>query len=244
MYCEVFNLFSGLIPQEGLARIDRGRKRQGLVPDFKVRLPVGDGRPVADELALAELKVITSCPTRYQRNPRNAVKAVDRRAALLPAEYVRHARNIDRVYGRVADGVVGPVEAKLLSFPPLQRWVFGAWGEVSQDVHTLVHTLATARQKYQHVLEGRDRWSRVSDAGELAILTGQIRRSLSLEGVRSQARCLLSRLDGIGAGARAAAKRRGWAALEERRMENERRAHLLSLGQGRLPLRRGEFLLN
>ena len=117
---------------------------------------------------------------------------------------------------------------------------------MSQDVHTLVHTLATARQKYQLVLEGRDRWrwSRVSDAGELAILTGQIRRSLSLEGVRSQARCLLSRLDGIGAGARAAAKRRGWAALEERRMENERRAHLLSLGQGRLPLRRGEFLLN
>ena len=84
----------------------------------------------------------------------------------------------------------------------------------------------------------------MSDAGELAILTGQIRRSLSLEGVRSQARCLLSRLDGIGAGARAAAKRRGWAALEEKRMENERRAHLLSLGQGRLPLRRGEFLLN
>ena len=240
--CEVFNLFSALIPQEGLARIDQGRKRQGLVPDFKVRLPPGDGRPVTDELALAELKVITSCPTRYQRNPRNTTKAVDRRAALLPGEYARHARNIDRVYGGVEEGVVGPVEAKLLSFPPLQRWVFGAWGEVSQDVHTLVHTLAMARQKYQHVLEGRERWRRISDAGELAILTGQIRRSLSLEGVRSQARCLLSRLDGIGAGAAAAARRRGWSALEERRMEKERRAHSISLSQGRLPLRRGEFL--
>ena len=232
------NLFSALIPQEGLARIDQGRKRQGLVPDFKVRLPPGDGRPVTDELALAELKVITSCPTRYQRNPRNTTKAVDRRAALLPGEYARHARNIDRVYGGVEEGVVGPVEAKLLSFPPLQRWVFGAWGEVSQDVHTLVHTLAMARQKYQHVLEGRERWRRISDAGELAILTGQIRRSLSLEGVRSQARCLLSRLDGIGAGAAAAARRRGWSALEERRMEKERRAHSISLSQGRLPLRR------
>ena len=115
---------------------------------------------------------------------------------------------------------------------------------MSQDVHTLVHTLATARQKYQHVLDGRERWSRLSEAGELAILTGQIHRSLSLEGVRSQARCLLSRLDGLGQGARAAAKRRGWAALEERRLEKERRAHLLSLNQGRLPLRRGEFLLN
>ena len=28
--CEVFNLFSGLIPQQGLARIEVGRKRQGL----------------------------------------------------------------------------------------------------------------------------------------------------------------------------------------------------------------------
>ena len=26
--CEVFNLFSGLIPQEGLNRLERGRKRQ------------------------------------------------------------------------------------------------------------------------------------------------------------------------------------------------------------------------
>ena len=67
--------------------------------------------------------------------------------------------------------------------------------------------------------------------------------SLSLNGVRSQARCLLSRLDGIRAGAAAAAKRRGWSALEERRMEKERRAHSISLSQGRLPLRRGEFLL-
>ena len=50
------------------------------------------------------------------------------------------------------------------------------------------------------------------------------------------------RLDGIGAGAAAAARRRGWLALEERRMGKERRAHFVSLSQGRLPLRRGEFL--
>ena len=35
----------------------------------------------------------------------------------------------------------------------------------------------------------------MSDAGKLAVLTGQIRRSLSMEGMRSQARCLLSRLE-------------------------------------------------
>ena len=34
--CEVFNLFSREIPQEGLARIERGRTRQAMVPDFKI----------------------------------------------------------------------------------------------------------------------------------------------------------------------------------------------------------------
>ena len=29
--CELFKLFAGLIPQEGLSRMERGRKRQGMV---------------------------------------------------------------------------------------------------------------------------------------------------------------------------------------------------------------------
>ena len=239
----MFNLFSGFIPQQGLARLDKGRKRQGLVPDFQVRLPAADGGPGEDELALAELKVISSCPTRYSRNPRAAVKAVDRRAATLPAEYQRHARSIDQQYGGVQAGQVGPVESKLLSFPRLRRWVFGAWGEASEDIHLLVHQLASSRLKHQQVLEGRGRWRRRSDEAELAMLTGQVRRTLSLVAVRSQARCLLQRLTGLGAGAQEAARRRGWAEQEERRMGRERQAYMQSLSQGRLPLRRGQYLL-
>ena len=30
----VFNLFSGHIPQQGLARVDQGRQRQAMAPDF------------------------------------------------------------------------------------------------------------------------------------------------------------------------------------------------------------------
>ena len=82
-----------------------------------------------------------------------------------------------------------------------------------------------------------------SDEGELAILTGQIRRWLSLEGVRSQARCLLERVGALGAGAAAAAKRRGWALQEEARMSKERYAQQLCLAQGHYALRRGQFLL-
>ena len=154
-----------------------------------------------------------------------------------------HARSIDQEYGGVAQGTVGPVEAKLLSFPPLRRWVFGAWGEASEDVHLLVHDLAAARLKHMQVMEGRRRWERRSDEGELAVLTGQVRRWLSLEGVRSQARCLLDRVAGLGPGAAAAAKRRGWAVFEEARMSKERNAHMLCLAQGHHSLRRGQFLL-
>ena len=41
--CEVFNLFSDCIPQEGLNRMERGRRRQALVPDFKVQGEGGEG---------------------------------------------------------------------------------------------------------------------------------------------------------------------------------------------------------
>ena len=148
------------------SRLEQGRKRQGLVPDFRVRVPARGQGPQVDELVLAVLKSISSCPTRYKRNPRATTKAVDRRASTLPSEYTQHAKMLDRVYGGTPDGAVGPVQAKLQSFPPLRRWVFGAWGEASEDVHTLVHDLATSRAKHQRQLEGRWRWSRRSEEGE------------------------------------------------------------------------------
>ena len=215
------------------------------MPDFRVRVPAAGGGegPQVEELVLAELKVISCCPTRYQRDPRATIKAVDRRAVTLPNEYRQHARKIDREYGGVPEGVVGPVEAKLISFPPLRRWVFGAWGKASEDVHILVKDLATSRVKHQQQLDGRWRWDQTSQEAEVAIYTGQIRRLLSVQGVRSQARCLLDRVRGLGAGAAAAARRRQWAADQELKLRRERQAHLLSLGQGHQPLTRGQFFL-
>ena len=59
----------------------------------------------------------------------------------------------------------------------------------SEDVHLLVKDLAKSRAKHLQQLEGRWRWSRRSEEGEIAILPGQVRRVLSTVGVRSQARC-------------------------------------------------------
>ena len=84
--CEVFGLFSHLIPQEGLNRLERGRARQGIVPDFLIELQSQTGGKVS---RLAELKVINCCPTRY--SPRDKTKAVNRRANLLQGEYKKKA---------------------------------------------------------------------------------------------------------------------------------------------------------
>ena len=35
---EVFNLFAGSIPQEGLSRMERGRKIQSIVPDLRITI--------------------------------------------------------------------------------------------------------------------------------------------------------------------------------------------------------------
>ena len=56
--CEVFNLFAHNIPQAGLARIERGRRRQGLVPDFKLREERGEGD------ILCELKLMSALRSR------------------------------------------------------------------------------------------------------------------------------------------------------------------------------------
>ena len=52
---EVFNMFVHLIPQEGLSRMEVGRKRQGLVPDFKIYESPVPGR-LFSAVVLAELK--------------------------------------------------------------------------------------------------------------------------------------------------------------------------------------------
>ena len=168
-----------------------------------------------------------------------------RRAALLPGEYASKAKKIDTKFGGTPQDRVGPVQAKLLSYPALRGWVFGAWGEASDDIHTIINTLANARLRHQDTLPGAD-WrgrSRRSEEAERGMLVGQIRRQLSLEAVHGQARLLLDMLQSLGAGAAAAVRRRRWAEQEERRLGRERQAQMLGAAQGRSLIRRGQFLL-
>ena len=85
--------------QEGLARVERQRQMQAMVPDFKFMLSIeGQSRPV-----LHELKVISCSKSRYK--PSWTDRAVDRRAAALHQEYLDKARAADQQYGGVEPGL-------------------------------------------------------------------------------------------------------------------------------------------
>ena len=238
---EVFNLFAGSIPQEGLSRMERGRKVQSIVPDMRISVPE-EGNLVP---RLHEIKVISSSKTRYNphREGQDATRAVDRRAGELNAEYLAKARRTDQNYCGTPQGAVGPVETKLGSLGRVHGIVIGAFGEASDDLHSLIHHLALSRVRYAGPQVGRRGQLRTEEA-EIAITTSFIRKSLSVCAVRSQARLLLGRLEVIGPGAAAAAQRRNIALQLERRWANQRRADALSVLQGRTILRRGHFKLD
>ena len=239
--CEVFNLFASLIPQDGLSRMEKGRKRQGLVPDFLLEVTSERG---AKTMELAELKTISCCPSRYNMAPalpgnQEPVKAVDRRARVLTAEYIKKAVGVDRNYGGVVDGEVGRVQRKLEGYGDVRGLVFGAFGEASQGVHDLVDILALGRIKAVGLQGGRE-----SVKGEMGVLVGQVRRLLSIAAVKSQAECLLSRMRSMGRGTATATKRRQAAMSNEVIWAGEREAQRLGQSQRRKVVRREQFMLD
>jgi len=85
---EVFNLFSHLVRQEGLSRVEQNRQRQSMLPDMRIGLPHRDGT----SHVLHELKVISCSKTRYK--PTWDKRAVDVRADNLNHEYIMNATKL------------------------------------------------------------------------------------------------------------------------------------------------------
>ena len=233
---EVFGLFADLLPavafQQGGGDLEWARARQGLVPDFRLRLPTPEG----PSDSLAELKVISAGVTWHPRG--RAGTGVDRRAAGLPALYNRKLARYDRRFHGTVGNEAGPLVTRLQSYGDLQCLVVGPWGNGSKHLHELVHTLAESRlatRTRARGYEGSDK--------ELGLVTGQIRRSLSVDFVRAQALCLFSRLAHLGDGAQAAAVRRQQAGREEEGRRRDQVAHYLAHIRGRGVNRAGEVFV-
>ena len=164
---------------------------------------------------------------------------MNKRAKLLQAEYRKKARDTDRKYGVTMEGTIGPVERKLNQYGELQGLVVGAFGEGSEDLHTLVQTLAESKVNSMGLARGRE-----GTEAELGTVVGQVRRMLSTASIRAQAQCLLTRMANVGEGVGEAAKRRHWAAVEQEKMRKERLAQWTGRVRGRNIVRRGQFLLD
>jgi hypothetical protein len=234
--CEVFNLFARELPQEGLSRIERGRTRQTMVPDFKISVPVPGGRK---EQRLFEMKVVSSCPTRYPRNPRPEGRAVDNRSKLLQAEYELKARKADQKFGGAQVGEVGRMEQKLLNFGRVHGLVVGAWGEISEDFKMLMQVIADKKKEELEAQTGVE--DRRTMTAKLAIYISQNRQQLSRACVQSQARLILDRLEGLEGVSGEVARRRSNTVGLERKGEKERHPQIIATRQGWRIHRTGDF---
>ena len=218
--------------QDGL---QRGRGRQGLLPDFRLELPTPDGQV---SFQLAELKVIGAAGTNYPRSgpPARSKRGVERRAAKLPGEYRRPLEKLDRRYHGAQQGQVGPLVRRLDSFGPLVGLVVGAFQEGSKDLHALLETLADSQLRFRGLARGREGTNQ-----ERSIILAGLRRSLSMCAAKAYSSCLMDRVARVGEEFRQAARRRAWLKREDERIQEERKAfwHANVRGRG---ITRGQFI--
>jgi hypothetical protein len=116
---------------------------------------------------------------------------------------VHEARELDSKLNNTPLGVQGPVLAKLNGFGEVKGLVFGAFGEVSQSVATLVGRLGSLAAFRTH----RDLGNQPPQ--EVGRRLGWVfRRRLALTGWRALARLRLSRARFVGVHGDVAAQRR------------------------------------
>ena len=134
--------------------------------------------------------------------------AVARRARMLPGEYRRKARKLDRDLCGTPDGVQGPVEQQLQQYGRLRGLVFGAWAEASPDVELLLGLASHLGAERHWMAMG------VSDpAAAQGVLAWMLRRRWGMAALRENARLKLERLEFVGRGAVDAVTRRTAAAM-------------------------------
>ena len=113
----------------------------------------------------------------------------------------------------------GPTLRKLESYPAVLDLCFGAYGENSEGVKSLMDKMVESRVRSLGLRRGSP-----ESAKELGIVTGLLRRRLSSAVMRANVQCLLERLVMVGEGQGQAGRRRQWARAEEERGRQEREA--------------------
>ena len=251
---EPFGLFGHLLPQQALNTLQQHQRSQVLRPDLRLDIPTtrvrthtvrvlhpGQAAPPVPPAPLtrdfsgsniAEIKVLGKGVKKYYKSGSRAARAVDQRAGGIPAEYRRKAAAMDAVITGVEGA--GPCQRRLDELP-LLRLAWGAMGEGSVDVHTLITLLATCRVRTL-ALRGEP-----PSAQQMGREVTAIRRRLSTAAVKAANTVLLARLSQVGEGSGLAGRRREWQRREERAMAHGREADWEVHTTGRELVRRGRF---
>ena len=115
--------------------------------------------------------------------------------------------------------VQGPCERKLDQYIELVKLVFGAFGEASQDVHTLIASLVECRLRRVGLQHG---WR--AEEQEMAIITGQIRRRIPTVVTKANINCLIKHMQLVGPGNSELGQKREYTQQVEQCLRLERRA--------------------
>ena len=206
---EVYGQFAHLLNQAPAVAAMADRKRQGLVPDFRLEGKFG-------VQGLAELKFIGGCPSRYPvpspwlANPPE--RPVDVRAAqILPEIGAKLRRNVGVP---LADRVL----TQLLQYGQYRELVVGAFGEMSRKFERLVRSIAMCRL--------RGPLTRRPGAG---LVVSRIRKRLGVTALKAQANLIQSGLAFCGPGGAEAYERRGEATDQYRLGVDADRAEFFAL---------------
>ena len=116
--------------------------------------------------------------------------------------------------------------------------VFGGEGSASEGVWTLLGHMANSRLNKLGLARGSP-----GSQQELALITGQLRRRLSLAVHKANQTLLLERMRSVGDGAEMAGRRRVWDRLEEERGRWVRQADWLARVMGQSLVRTETSLL-
>ena len=146
-----------------------------------------------DTQRLFELKMLHMGPTHYPNGlrPKHGVKA---RADKVKRDAVRTAHIADVKYNNTAQDSVGPVEERLRSIGPITPFVFGAYGEVSEDVEKFVKEVALQAAR-KHAWRGGARDFNTA----ASCIKHRIKQDLSVAAGRARMELLLSRIDFVDA---------------------------------------------
>ena len=160
--------------------------------DITTQINQRRGAPQQRRRHLFDVKTIHAGTTHYysRRGREEQSGAVHERELRVWHDYQSHARALDRSYSPAG---TQPVLQRLQSFGRTRGLVFGAYGEASADVHTLLGMAAEA--------QAEELWREAGarTASEMrAILIGRMRRRVGMGTVQAMARHRLARVPYVG----------------------------------------------